>query len=197
MRVLIDECVDQRLGLLFNGHDCQIASLCRIRRSEERPLIGRRRSSRLRHHGYDRPGDSVLTESQHPADLHCRPLRPNEPASRFAPTGSRSHPSASGDPARAGASGEIDPEKSRFRPKFATVGASVPDDRPCWALATEIPVYRVLSPTTYSPTAVEVRTCGTNLQRLSSKTALGMSPIAPKYPVPTGRACRMKNAWTT
>jgi len=26
MRVLIDECVDQRLGLLFNGHDCQTAS---------------------------------------------------------------------------------------------------------------------------------------------------------------------------
>ena len=30
MRVLLDECVDQRLRLLFTGHDCQTASYAKL-----------------------------------------------------------------------------------------------------------------------------------------------------------------------
>lgn len=30
MKILLDECVDQRLRLLFIGHDCQTASYARL-----------------------------------------------------------------------------------------------------------------------------------------------------------------------
>ena len=39
MRILIDECVDQRLRLLFPGHDCQTAAYAKLDRLKNGALL--------------------------------------------------------------------------------------------------------------------------------------------------------------
>jgi predicted nuclease of predicted toxin-antitoxin system len=39
MRLLLDECVDERLRLLFPGHDCQTARFARLAGLKDGPLL--------------------------------------------------------------------------------------------------------------------------------------------------------------
>ena len=76
MRLLFDECVDQRLRLLFADYECHTAAYAELAGVKNGMLLDAAEAAGfevINHHG---SGDSVSTESRSPADRDSNPLRP-------------------------------------------------------------------------------------------------------------------------
>lgn len=99
MRLLIDECVDERLRLLFPGHDCQTARFANLAGLKNGRLLEAAEAA-----GFDIliTVDQNIPDQQNLAGrrISLMILRTNEPPARFGATGARRGFRATFDQAR-------------------------------------------------------------------------------------------------
>jgi hypothetical protein len=77
MRLLLDECVDQRLRLLFAGHECHTAAYAGLAGVKNGVLLDAAEAAGFEVIITTDHGNSVSAESRSAADRDPDPLRPN------------------------------------------------------------------------------------------------------------------------
>ncbi|MBV8552841.1 MAG: hypothetical protein JOY54_16215 [Acidobacteriaceae bacterium] len=88
MRILIDECVDQRLRFLFPGHDCETAAFAKLSGLKNGALLAAAEAAGFEVIVTTEPGDPLSTESNRSPDFDDCLVRSDKQARRSQTIGS-------------------------------------------------------------------------------------------------------------